>query len=78
MSLTPPPPPGQLILIVEGKETPCYCFLFNNHIALAEWVTDHFKILAYGMVPLSGAQLHKSVDIEGQPISADLLSGGHR
>ena len=33
--------------------------------------------LQHGMIPLSGAQLHKCVDIEGQAISADLQSGEH-
>ena len=34
------------------------------------------RILESGMVPLCGAQLHKLVDIEGQPIPANLQSGG--
>ena len=29
----------------------------------------------HGMIPLCGAQLHKTVDIEGQPLTADLKSG---
>lgn len=29
----------------------------------------------HGMIPLCGAQLHKTVDIEGQPLTADLQSG---
>ena len=31
--------------------------------------------LQHGMIPLCGAQLHKTVDIEGQPLTADLKSG---
>ena len=75
-SSLPPSLPGPLTHVVDGTETACHCFLFNSLTALGERLTDlHLRILESGMVPLCGAQLHKSVDIEGQPISADLQSG---
>lgn len=66
---------GQLNQVIAGgKEVPRFCFLFSNYMALAE--ADKFlRILEHGMIPLCGAQLHKIVDIEGQPLTADLKSG---
>ena len=44
-------------------------------IVLLLLCTFTFAPLQHGMIPLSGAQLHKSVDIEGQALQPDLKSG---
>jgi hypothetical protein len=65
---------GQLNQVMPGdKEVRRSCLLFSNYMALAE--ADNMRILEHGMIPLCGAQLHKTVDIEGQPLTADLKSG---
>ena len=60
-----------------------YHWPYIHYIALSverSTLMDNISLYSYlcsqhGMIPLCGAQLHKTVDIEGQPLTADLQSG---